>query len=540
MKKFFKNLAMASSVLLGFLVSSCQLENIETVFMTDPAEARIAVKVVDGLTGDDVTETAVLTYSSTANTVIERDGNELVIKGNKALQEQKVSIHAEFSGRSGDAEVTVHALLAGGQANYGAVIICGKPTVDVARLTLSLVSIFTDYETLDIKNVTKETEFTVTDENGKTYDVGAPTYSDEEKLVEIVSAEAIPAHTFTVKAKYLTNEDTDVVATEAVDLNEDATYYSAFTFGEKPVPGKPVKFIAALRSFDDAEEGSGEVDPESGIVEYTFSRKSATGNTVDIEFSESLKCWCLVVTGDEKDLKVVAEKIIVTATLYPGTAQQESANWTCNVPECDTDNDGTYHDFNFNSEFELDFTPYEPTEKVTVGTFFSTHGHQTMPYPFSHAQIGHGHGEGDGNWLVNETEFMLETEVKYTSTYGTKAATVAYDMQLITVAELAKIQRMLKAYDTMKVEEKTLTIKVSAFSMYTAYATRTVTSCKFDIVRKSSRVIVGSGFMDTYTTQAEYVEAAIPGHEGHYHYGHGHADTHGYSGNAGGGIIWAD
>ena len=37
--------------------------------------------------------------------------------------------------------------------------------------------------------------------------------------------------------------------------------------------------------------------------------------------------------------------------------------------------------------------------------------------------------------------------------------------------------------------------------------------------------------------QAE--EAAIPGHEGHYHQGHGHEHGHGAE-NAGGGIIWAD
>lgn len=768
MKKFFRNLATASAAVLGVFVSSCHLEGIQTTFKTDPAKAEITVNVLDGLTGQDVSSTAVLEYSSTANSVIKREGNKLILEGNKALQEQVVSIHAEFSGRTGDAQVIINEVLPGGRAYYSATIVCGKPTIEVARLNLALTALFNDYVAIDVKNVTKDTKFTVTDELDKDYTVETPSYSEDEKLVQIVSQAIIPAHTFTVKAEYDGKVLTKTVETEEVMLNGDATHYSVFTFGEKPEPGQPVRFVAllhafdetlptenkeidpkapylsysltrtyptkntvdvvfnerlgywtlvatgdaktlkvepedvtvyaylhegsaqqrmvsvkchipectedntasafrfmfesepfvdyadltmilnaylddlakgeridvttetaftvidengtpyvvyspeyapgqkqiriataeaipahkftivakyaefektwynetspvdvseaaayytstvfvrepepvdpvqfavVLKSFDDAAEAEypeNEIDPESKDVEYSFSRSNPSNNDVQIVFSQTSGHWELLVTGNSETKHVEAETITVKATHFPGTAQEEVLTWRCTVPKLSQSIPPTTHEFLFNSAFEYDFTPYEPETKVVVGNFFSTHGHATFPYPYSHAQIGHGHGEGDGNWLVNETEFMLETTVKYDATYGQKVD-VAYDMTKISMAEFRKLKDLEKLYNTgVNTEEKTLDIKVSAFAMYTAYATKTTISHDFDIVRVKTRVKVGGGTLYKYSTQAEYVEAAIPGHEGHYHYGHGHADTHGYSGNAGGGIIWAD
>lgn len=199
-------------------------------------------------------------------------------------------------------------------------------------------------------------------------------------------------------------------------------------------------------------------------------------------------------------------------------------------------------------------TNYETGEEAIVITkensvsFYSTHGLHTYTHDYSVAT--HGHGVGSGEWLYNETEFILETTIEYESLTGfipekselaytanatendKAAAKYFYDQLWESIGEPCLIRTT-----------KHLDVKVSAFAMYSAFGTRLYAAETIPYLRVNSdgtKTHVADFTITMVGTMAEYCEAAVPGHEGHYHFGHGHGDIHGYSSNAGGGIMWAD
>ena len=136
MKKFIKNLAVASLAIAGILVSSCKVEDINTTFEATKAVATITVTALNALGGNaDITNdpNLKLTASSTANTVISINGNVLTIEGGPALQAQTVTIDGEYNGHKGQTTVSVNSLLAGGQASYAATVVVGTAPVVVAK-----------------------------------------------------------------------------------------------------------------------------------------------------------------------------------------------------------------------------------------------------------------------------------------------------------------------------------------------------------------------------------------------------------------------
>lgn len=188
---------------------------------------------------------------------------------------------------------------------------------------------------------------------------------------------------------------------------------------------------------------------------------------------------------------------------------------------------------------------YEKTDEE-VGTFVSTHGLTHYQHDYSHATTGHG--KGMGNWLYNESEFILNTEVKYDALSGV----IGGELELTEACKKGSTDEVMVDYlfstlieDIAVPEPKVLPITVSAFSMYSAYGTITYSERTYAIVRHTAGkdlddVVLAFATIEEASTNAEYCEAAMPGHEGHYIHGHGHDDVHGYSSNAGGGIIWAE
>lgn len=193
-------------------------------------------------------------------------------------------------------------------------------------------------------------------------------------------------------------------------------------------------------------------------------------------------------------------------------------------------------------DYECKFLANE--RSIEYGTFFSAHGLPTYTHDYSHATTGHGIGSGE--WLYNETEFILETSVDYESLTGVSkeySNCKVYDEA--TTNDLPFITAYYEAYlkNAVKAETKTLNIKVSAYSMYSAFGKRIISTDMYIVNRinsDDSKTKIGYLRIANVATSAEYCEAAMPGHEGHYIHGHGQPDEHGYSGNAGGGIMWAE
>lgn len=171
-----------------------------------------------------------------------------------------------------------------------------------------------------------------------------------------------------------------------------------------------------------------------------------------------------------------------------------------------------------------------------VGTF-NPRGHE-----------GHSH---DGSvWAINETEFALIAKFNWSYQYGTPKSEIR---QLPTPEMRDDEWTLLQGYistnipDWYEEGEMEEEFKISAFAMYTLFATQTVDWTHYDFVRYETvgeevlpPVTIATLEVPRISTQWEYMEKAIPGHEGHYHEGHGLPDTHGYSNNAGGGIVWGE
>lgn len=180
---------------------------------------------------------------------------------------------------------------------------------------------------------------------------------------------------------------------------------------------------------------------------------------------------------------------------------------------------------------------------IKVGEFFSVHGFAHYVHPYDQA-----HGEVLGNWLYNETEFILNTDVKYTAESGVilKECSCKKEAGLSATDDaIVDIYYADLTYVEAKPVETVLPIKVSAYSRYSAFGTKLYTTRNYELVRHEAGQGIDDVVLATFTikevsTKAEYCEAAMPGHEGHYIHGHGHDDVHGYSSNAGGGIIWAE
>lgn len=173
-------------------------------------------------------------------------------------------------------------------------------------------------------------------------------------------------------------------------------------------------------------------------------------------------------------------------------------------------------------------------EMTVEGTFDPSH------------QAGHGH---DGKvWAYNQTEFILDAKFMWEAESGNLevAAMPTGDIREGENGTLYAFYNALNVdnYSKDKVE---VLYQVSAFAMYTVTATKTLYSKTYKVVRyetideeEQPEVVIGTITVFSVTTQCEPIETAIPGHEGHYHAGAGHADVHGYSKNAGGGIVWGE
>lgn len=520
MKKFFQNLALAVLAIAGILASSCKVEDIHTTFEPTKAVATITVTAKDALHGNaDISKDPALkiTASSTAGSAVSVNGNVLTIEGDPFLRAQTVTIDAEYNGVHGQASVNVNSLLSGGKASYGATVIIGVPINPVATAHVMIAVWDNESE----KDVTAEAVITAE---------GVPTActikeGSAKGTFVITSDEDIAAFDLKVKATYNEAEGSTTVNVGKIARGDSKFFAGAIALGEaKKIPAKALIHVVVV-------DGISEEDITDDC-EITASLPEGSTATVEV------KDGVVIVTAGE-DLKIAAQTVTINVKYddLEETVYMELAELA----------EGVNVEFGKLVVFKNPASYYpvkvSETTEVTFGEFFSTHNLHMYTHDYSH-EITHdyGHAKVSGNWLYNETEFILETTVEYDKMFGTKG--VAYDL---SKAETSADKAVVKYYgEALKtpwvVTKEILDIKVSAFARYSAFGTKITTTLVYDVKRDvaGDDVVVGTITLTNIATQAEYVEASIPGHEGHYHYGHGHADEHGYSSNAGGGILWAE
>ncbi|MCQ2165860.1 MAG: DUF3869 domain-containing protein [Bacteroidales bacterium] len=522
MKKFFKNLAFASLAIAGILVSSCKIEDINTTFQPKNAEATITVTALDALNANlNITNDPELklSASSTANVVIEQSGNVFSIKGAPALPEQTVTISADYKGETASSTVKINSLLAGGIADYTSTVVVGTPDPTPAYAFIAV----TVWDNEDGVDVTEKANLDIE------YD-GDFQAAISKGTITIEGENGIPAMPAKITAIYYKGERTlKGEATLNIDKIEKWDYKNyavTIALGVAPVT-EPAEVSITVLVYDFLTETFVTEDAEVLASSSLTGSLTPTGNVFTITGTEEAPAIPAqqIYIGAKYNGKYAAEETLNLGELPPGA----TLPYEITVP---VDSPAIY---------PLQQAG-EPTSTKVVGTFFSPNGHQTYTHDYKHATTGHG--EGEGQWLYNETEFILVADTEYKSEYGVVESVPEYT-DAATEIEKAIVDSYAELLDNpvAKTETKKLPMKISAFAMYSAYGTKIYTTTVYNVIRHitgKEDVVVGTITVKEVATQAEYCEAAMPGHSGHYHYGHGHDDVHGYSSNAGGGIIFAE
>lgn len=283
-----------------------------------------------------------------------------------------------------------------------------------------------------------------------------------------------------------------------------------------------------VKVFDVADNGKDVTDQATITTDINSANVTVSGNVVTVTGTPAIAKTTFNVIANVPGNEPKSTSVTVEALLAGGEANYSASINVGVIPGSE--------------EYEL--VPGEEKTTSKKGTFFSTHGHETYTHSYSHAT--YGHGEGDGEWLYNESEFILTTTVTYDSFTGimldkcVKEYTAEAKASDKPMVDKFFESLTLNAGTTVK---ETIDVKVSAFAMYSAYGIQYFKTRSYSVNRKNvdgSKTQVGKFEIVKVDTAAQYCEAAMPGHSGHYHYGHGHDDVHGYSSNAGGGIMWAE
>lgn len=151
----------------------------------------------------------------------------------------------------------------------------------------------------------------------------------------------------------------------------------------------------------------------------------------------------------------------------------------------------------------------------------------------------HSHN-GFDNWYANESEFMLTpviTYIEYSGSEVTSSTEATEGFENI-------FEGFKAAYNGgITGEQQTFTCSISAYAWFRIWQERTPKTTDYVLVATKDGVDqeVGSFTAKSIVSNVvDYEEIANPDGHGHYHAGHGSHDVHGYSENAGGGIIFAE
>lgn len=487
-----------------------------------PAEAVITVKVIDEETGADVTASATVTASAEVDqTKVDDTTKAVYLLNDEGLVAQNVTVNASVNGK--DAEpviVRIGDIAIDTKVEYFATLTIKKeepaPVVTPAKATIILTVI--DEETGD--DVTAYAAFTATSTIGTVTPVG-----NEIVITGNTLLPQIFSQTVTVNATVSTSAGDRIARPVKVHVldqapNTETRYYAVLSLMKLETPAKITLTASAYDQFSCSDV--------TADAEFSFEYLGVSGEQTDN---------VLVLTGA---LDIPATTVLVKAK-YDN--REASAEVALGALPMGVETSYTVQ-LNFKSECIYDYVyKNSVVTKEDKGFFNPTHsaGHS---HSYSHATTGHG--EGDGNWAYNETEFILNAVVKYDAEYGVIKSALRPDEATIAEdeREIAQAYADLIGTNTVVTVPVELPIQISAWAMYSVYAVKMYYTTTYSLMRYApgqEPVEIAEIDQDGVFTFAEYCEAAVPGHgHGHYHYGHGHSDVHGYSDNAGGGIIWSE
>lgn len=148
---------------------------------------------------------------------------------------------------------------------------------------------------------------------------------------------------------------------------------------------------------------------------------------------------------------------------------------------------------------------------------------------------------GIEQWLSNYSEYKLHATVTYKTYTGLEV------IKKEVKEESDFVNSLIEGFESVggiKEVDAAMQFDVSAWSIYAAWATVTTTEVPYTVIKKVTKDgVVNENEVATFSLKTKSVvagheEVAHPDHSHGYVVGHGH--DHGNSGNAGGGIVYAD
>lgn len=174
---------------------------------------------------------------------------------------------------------------------------------------------------------------------------------------------------------------------------------------------------------------------------------------------------------------------------------------------------------------------YSPVIILSDGLFtFTETDSKIVSSVTKNGNVNNGHSHNGTNWFLNASDYSG----KFTAEWNESAKTSIKNVVINNTKAESYIDALIQAVNVKGSE----TYEVAAWEMISTIFTISISETTYNIVSTIDGTIVGQVTVVNPLAKVEVkeVRSAIPGHEGHYHYGH----SHGAGDNAGGGMGWAE
>ena len=174
---------------------------------------------------------------------------------------------------------------------------------------------------------------------------------------------------------------------------------------------------------------------------------------------------------------------------------------------------------------------YSPVIILSDGLFtFTETDSKIVSSVTKNGNVNNGHSHNGTNWFLNASDYSG----KFTAEWNESAKTSIKNVVINNTKAESYIDALIQAVNVKGSE----TYEVAAWEMISTIFTISTSETTYNIVSTVDGTVVGQVTVVNPLAKVEVkeVRSAIPGHEGHYHYGH----SHGAGDNAGGGMGWAE
>ena len=174
---------------------------------------------------------------------------------------------------------------------------------------------------------------------------------------------------------------------------------------------------------------------------------------------------------------------------------------------------------------------YSPVIILSDGLFtFTETDSKIVSSVTKNGNVNNGHSHNGTNWFLNASDYSG----KFTAEWNESAKTSIKNVVINNAKAESYIDALIQAVNVKGSE----TYEVAAWEMISTIFTISTSETTYNIVSTVDGTVVGQVTVVNPLAKVEVkeVRSAIPGHEGHYHYGH----SHGAGDNAGGGMGWAE